>query len=1020
MKKVISALLLLLIGFSLQAAEVVVLPASGVAGKSEPHEILVSDFRSPARGTVVFRFPEGFDLRPVKKVKAFLEDGSAGLFSVENFKVEGQKIEINFQNYSTAFSQTVLFELDNVLNSSKAGNFEIKAMFIDANHSVELFSFTSEPLILLPSKAHHVSILPPKVEALRAGESIDLQAVAQDQFGNRVENFPVLWRLSSASTGDGKFIGNRFFATRVGQVEIFAYSGELSSSPLTLSVVAGSLDHFDLTGVPDSTTAGVPFPVPAGNITVTAKDNLGNIVTIFSDTVFFLSEDSRAVFPAPYVFTTGTGKDNGTHTFPGSQFILKTAGNKRISVSSDGKTGSSNPVRVKANILVDFLLLANPDIVAGVPFDANIQGGVDLYGNPASGTVVISAASGGGPSPNGMTYPTFNPITVVAGSGTAKQTLVATIPTVLRGTIGAVSRLSNNITVRPDGLGSFLLSPLPGTLTAGDSVATFTAEVKDRFGNRKTDFLQSVYFSSSDSRAVLQYSASNPYTFAAADSGRHTFRGNSIKFLTKGTQTLTFGIDTLRSPPVAFTILPSSPNSFSVSAPSTIVAGNSFTVSVQNAADAYGNPVSMAVQIGMKNSNGIAPSGDGPVLPTISVINGSGQGTAILPKAEKVVLEGTSGALHFSSDTVLVTPAALDRFDFVLTSPQISGVPFSPPASITARDRFRNLKDNFNASSDSVVITSQPSEILENNILKSAGDFVSGIADLNAFGTTFFGPAFGYVFTATSQSGKTGQSGSVEIRSLTVDSLFLSANNLIRGEGFSIAFRVRNQAPVDFTLNSVKLLAAGEEIFLEVPNLPMTIASSQTQSLSSTGSIPPDFPLGNFAVRLELIGKYAGNLSIKTPVLDSISVADSMYLRPVVGSLYYKRLSKGRIYQQKLAVVNQSNFDVVLEPATILVAMESSSSHSIQISDFTLLPKNAEAQILFKPDSFPQTFPSGTAQLSLLVSGRRDGVSFSDSFSAGENLIFGETRQYLLRRWNLAPSTCLVEIPLAIQTRNRK
>jgi len=986
MKKLISALVLALIGLSLQAGEVVVLPASGVVGESEPYKILVSDFHSPVRGSFVFRFPEGFDLRPVKEVKAFLEDGSAGLFSVENFKVENRKIEINFRNYSTAFSQTVLFELDKVLNSSKAGNFEIKAMVVDANQSVESFSLTSEPLILLSSKAHQVSILPPKVETLRAGESIELKALTQDRFGNPVENFSVAWRLPGASTGDGNFVGNRFFATRSGQVEIFAYSGELSSLPLTFSVVAGSLDRFDLTGVPDSTVAGVPFPVPAANVTVRARDTLDNIVTTFADTVFFSSEDPQAVLPPPYVFTSGVGKDNGSHTFPGSQFVLKTAGNKRISVSSDGKIGSSLPVRVKANILVNFLLLANPDVLAGVPFDANVLGGVDLYGNPASGAVTISAASGGGPSPNG-TFPTLSPIIVVSGSGTSKQTLFATTPTILRGTVGAISRLSNNINVRPAGLGTFLLSPLPGTLTAGDSVATFQAEVQDRFRNLKTDYLGNAYFSSSDSRAILQYPASNPYTFAVADSGRHTFRGSSVKFLTKGTQTLTFGIDTLRSPPVTFTIVPAPPSSFSVSAPATVEAGAPFSVLVQNVVDAYGNPVSLTVQIALKNSDGIASDSTGPVLPLVSVIDGSGQGTAILPKAEKVVLEGISGALRFSSDTVLVTPAALVRFDFFLTSPQISGVPFSPPATLTARDQFKNLKDNFNAVSDSVVITSQPTEVLENNVLKQAGSFVSGVADLNALGTTFFGPAGGYVFTATSQSAKSGQSPSIVIQSVAVDSFSLSSNNLIRGENFSVLFRATNQAPADFILNSVKLLAAGREIFLTIPNLPAAIDSSQTQSFSATGSIHSDFPLGRFAVQLELIGKYAGNLSIKTPVLDSISVADSMYLRPVVGSLYYKRLSKGRIYQQKLAVVNQSNFDVVLEPATILVAMESSSSHSIQISDFTLLPKNAEAQILFKPDSFPQTFPSGTAQLSLLVSGRRDGLSFSDSFSVGENLI---------------------------------
>jgi hypothetical protein len=721
MKKLVSALLLALIGLSLQAAEVVVLPASGVVGESEPYKILVSDFHSPVRGIFLFRFPEGFDLRSVKEVKAFLQDGSAGLFSVENFKVENRKIEINFRNRGAASGQSILFELDRIVNSMKAGMFYVETAIFADRPSSPSPPLASEPTFLLPSKVHELSVVRPKAQALRAGESVELKVLAKDRFGNAADEISAEWRISANSIGKGALVGNRFFATKAGRVELIAQLGELISSPLTLQIVSGPLHHFDIT-VPESTVAGVPFPVPAGDVSVIAKDEFGDTVTTFADTVFFSSEDPQAVLPPPYLFTTGTGKDNGSHTFPGSQFVLKTAGNKRISVSSDDKIGSSLPVRVKANILVNFLLLANPDVLAGVPFDANVLDGVDLYGNPASGTVTISAASGGGPSPNG-TFPTLSPIIVVSGSGTSKQTLFATTPTILRGTVGAISRLSNNINVRPDGLGTFLLSPLPGTLTAGDSVATFHAEVQDRFRNLKTDYLGNAYFSSSDSRAILQYPASNPYTFAVADSGRHTFRGSSVKFLTKGTQTLTFGIDTLRSPPIAFTILPASPSSFSVSAPATVEAGAPFSVLVQNAVDAYGNPVSLTVQIALKNSDGIAPDSTGPVLPLVSVIDGSGQGTAILPKAEKVVLEGISGTLHFFSDTVSVTSSALDRFDFVLTSPQISGVPFSPPASLTARDRFRNLKDNFNAVSDSVVITSQPTEVLENNVLKQAGSF---------------------------------------------------------------------------------------------------------------------------------------------------------------------------------------------------------------------------------------------------------------------------------------------------------
>src|SRR2546428_22791 len=73
---------------------------------------------------------------------------------------------------------------------------------------------------------------------------------------------------------------------------------------------------------------GIPSPQTPNTVspfTVEARDPYGNRTTAYAGTVKFTSTDAQAVLPANYKFTTGTGLDNGIHTFtPG--VTLKTLG----------------------------------------------------------------------------------------------------------------------------------------------------------------------------------------------------------------------------------------------------------------------------------------------------------------------------------------------------------------------------------------------------------------------------------------------------------------------------------------------------------------------------------------------------------------------------------------------------------------------------------------------------------------------------------------------------------------------
>ena len=70
------------------------------------------------------------------------------------------------------------------------------------------------------------------------------------------------------------------------------------------------VNSFTITGLPASATHGT-----AQTFTVTAYDKYGNVDTLDTDTVGFTSNDATAILPPRHTFTTGTGADNGKHTF---------------------------------------------------------------------------------------------------------------------------------------------------------------------------------------------------------------------------------------------------------------------------------------------------------------------------------------------------------------------------------------------------------------------------------------------------------------------------------------------------------------------------------------------------------------------------------------------------------------------------------------------------------------------------------------------------------------------------------
>src|SRR2546427_676793 len=129
--------------------------------------------------------------------------------------------------------------------------------------------------------------------------------------------------------------------------------------------------------------------------TVEVKDAYGNRVTSYTGAISFSSSDPRAILPASYRFTSGSGLDNGIHTFtPG--VTLKTVGTQSVTATDTvtaNITGAQTGIVVASNAATTLVVsgVTSPQ-VAGSTSSIRVEAR-DAVGNIVpgyAGTVRIS------------------------------------------------------------------------------------------------------------------------------------------------------------------------------------------------------------------------------------------------------------------------------------------------------------------------------------------------------------------------------------------------------------------------------------------------------------------------------------------------------------------------------------------------------------------------------------------------------------------------------------------------------
>ena len=151
------------------------------------------------------------------------------------------------------------------------------------------------------------------------------------------------------------------------------------SASQSVSVRAGPATAFAVGDYPTAVTVGI-----AGNVTITARDAFGNTASSYVGTVHLSTTDPQAVVPANYTFVTGSGSDNGVHTFA---VTFKTAGTQSITAAdttANNVTGAQSGIIVRTPAAVNLAITAPIGATAGNSFSISVTAR-DASGAAASG-----------------------------------------------------------------------------------------------------------------------------------------------------------------------------------------------------------------------------------------------------------------------------------------------------------------------------------------------------------------------------------------------------------------------------------------------------------------------------------------------------------------------------------------------------------------------------------------------------------------------------------------------------------
>ncbi len=885
-----------------------------VVGVADTHIVAFTTTTTPVddSGAVWILFPTGFILSNVDSVIYRDDDPSNDGAEpvIENIGLNEHSVVFQFaaSGQQALPGSRISLKFWQVDNDTVAQDRTIIVMTTDRNGEINNDPVESAPFTLLPGPLAEIRVMPDTSIILQAGALVNFTATGWDQYRNPLPNQVYAFGVTVDSCGE--IADGAFRAHKLGTCYVTASSSGITDSSGLITVIPGRLDRFEASGFPAGRIAGQRFSQP---VVVTAVDHEGNRKYDYLGFLWFTSGDS--IDDLPYIITNPyhfAVIDSGRKSFDGSGFALKRAGVRFITARNDSVLVTSGQILITPAQISHFNIWADTVQTAGTSFFVSIDSAFDAYGNSSSGEIVISAATGGGSSPDSV-QPTYNNIILTSGSGRALQTLTNTVITTLRGTllnIDSVNTTTLPIRVRPAALGRFTIAGTPDYIVAGDTIQQpIHIAVFDILGNLKTDYDGWIYFESSDPQALLPYDQSSQFHFLGQFNGVYNFIDEIFSLRTSGLQTIEITNGILFANSSAIHVSPAAISEFTLSAPQAAVAGTPFLAHVTGAHDIWGNRANGTVIISDSLNAEPSPNGTQPIFSPITVVSDSGSALQTLFAARTgVVLKGVANSVVRATAPIDVAPDALGSFNFGVSSPQVTGIAFRDTAAVQAVDRYGNIKTDYDASLDSVVIASSAGGRMSNNVLRLQGDFVQGRADLISKGITYYGTGGLMTFQATSSSGVSGLSNQVDMNAIRCLSLNIDQANIIRGDTATGTIAVNNVAGRDVSITDLSVIDGVSWLPdpSSDPALPYTLGAGLTRIFNITLPIPDTLSLGMHHLTAAATGAFGQDDVADTLAgfPDSISVLQRAILIYLPNTLYPETLSTGLGYAFSLRLRN--------------------------------------------------------------------------------------------------------------------
>lgn len=349
-------------------------------------------------------------------------------------------------------------------------------------------------------------------------------------------------------------------------------------------------------------------------------------------------DDGASTAPLTIILTLGTPSEFATVGAQASHTITLSDNGAGVPSSILVSSGNNQSGVVNASL--------------GSPFTAVVR---DALGDPVAGEVVSWTVLSGGGSLSSASTTTdasgFASTTLTLGTGTGPQSVRASI-------VSGAHTVDFAATATPGALSTFEFTAIPTGATAGSSF-NFTVRAKDSFGNRKTDFTDTVQFSTSDSNSPTLPS---DYTFVSGDTGQKTF---SATLTSSGAQTITVSLTPGGSPSVTSgtvtVIAATATKLYLATQPANRASAATLPTVTVHALDSYNNlDTSFASQIQIAFGTN---AGSGILSGTTSVIGTLGASSFSDLSVDKVgtgytLTASATGLTSVTSSTFNITPGA--------------------------------------------------------------------------------------------------------------------------------------------------------------------------------------------------------------------------------------------------------------------------------------------------------------------------------------------------------------------------